>query len=87
MDRRQFIEYGLGALAVGVATLLFGCAPAETTQAQRLGNQDTLWNVAMGTEEGSESLELAYAKDTPAFFRDESFGKVDPNFKPQTGGG
>lgn len=87
MDRRQFIEYGVGALAIGVATLVLGCTPAETPQAQRLGNQDTLWNAVVGTEEGNETLELAYAKDTPAFFRDESLGKVDPNFKPQTGGG
>ncbi|MBW2560515.1 MAG: hypothetical protein JRE40_06625 [Deltaproteobacteria bacterium] len=87
MDRRQFIECGLGALAVGIAAIFAGCSPAEKPQAQRLGNEDVLWNAAVGTEETSEPLELAYAKDTPAFFRDASFGKADPNFKPQIGGG
>ena len=32
-------------------------------------------------------LELAYAKDTPAFYRDASLGREDPNFKPKIGGG
>ena len=87
MDRRQFIEYGMGAMVVGVAAFFIGCSPAEAPQSQRLGNGDVLWNAAVGTEETSEPLELAYSKDTPAFFRDESLGKVDPNFKPQIGGG
>lgn len=87
MDRRQFIECGLAALATGILSLTVGCNRTETPQVQRLGNQDALWGAASGPDEGDPPLELAYAKDTPAFFRDESFGKVDPNFKPQTGGG
>ncbi len=87
MDRRQFIEYGVGALAIGIAALFAGCTSAETPRVQRLGNEDVLWNAAAATEETSEPLELAYAKDTPSFFRDASFGKVDPNFTPKIGGG
>jgi len=87
MNRRQFIEYGMGAMTVGVATLFLGCTSGETPQVQRLGNVDALWKAVVGEEETNEPLELAYAKDTPAFFRDASLGTVDPNFKPQTGGG
>ncbi|MDO9514803.1 MAG: hypothetical protein Q7J01_01710, partial [Syntrophales bacterium] len=61
MDRRQFIEYGMGALAVGIAALFAGYSPAEAPKVQRLGNEDVLWNAAVGTEETSEPLELAYA--------------------------
>ena len=39
------------------------------------------------SEKMNEPLNLAYAKNTPAFYRDASFGKEDPNFKPKTGGG
>jgi len=87
MDRRQFIEYGLVALATGIMSLVAGCKRTETPQVQRLGNEDMLWDIASGAGEKDAPLELAYAKDTPAFFRDESLGKVDPNFKPQIGGG
>jgi hypothetical protein len=85
MERRQFIKFGFAALAFGAMSLLTGCTKTEAPQ--RLGNQDGLWNVAMSSEQTSAPLELAYAKNTPAFFRDESLGKVDPNFKPKIGGG
>ncbi|MDI6616559.1 MAG: hypothetical protein QME27_07575 [Syntrophaceae bacterium] len=87
MDRRQFIECGLAALATGIVSLAAGCKRAEAPQGQQLGNQDKLWDIASGTDKRDAPLELSYAKDTPAFFRDESLGKVDPNFKPATGGG
>jgi hypothetical protein len=87
MDRRQFIEYGLVALATGIMSLAVGCNRTETPQVQRLGNEDVLWNALVGTEEANAPLDLAYAKDTPAFFRDESFGKADPAFTPKIGGG
>ena len=85
MKRRQFIEFGFVALAVSAINFLTGCSKTEVPQ--RLGNQDGLWNATMASEKASVPLELAYAKDTPAFFRDESLGKVDPNFKPKIGGG
>jgi hypothetical protein len=34
-----------------------------------------------------EPLELAYARGTPAIYRDASMGKEDPSFKPKVGGG
>jgi len=34
-----------------------------------------------------EPLELSYAKDTPALYRDASMGKADPSFVPKVGGG
>jgi len=85
MKRRQFIEFCFVALAVSAMSLLTGCGKAEVPQ--RLGNEDGLWNATMASEQTSVPLELAYAKDTPAFFRDASLGKVDPNFKPKIGGG
>ncbi len=86
MKRRQFIKFGFTALIMGAISVLTGCGKA-TDVPQRLGNQDGLWNAATASEQASPPLELSYAKDTPAFFRDESLGKVDPNFKPQIGGG
>ncbi|MFZ4439805.1 MAG: hypothetical protein ACOYOS_15375 [Syntrophales bacterium] len=85
MDRRRFIEFGIAALSVSLFSILAGCSKTET--APKLGNQGKLWNLAVTTEKSNEPVEFAYPKNTPAFYRDASFGKADPNFKPQTGGG
>lgn len=85
MERRAFIEKLLSALALGSLFLAAGCQKEE--RILRPGNQDKLWQMATGRLNSDEPLELAYAKDTPAFFRDASMGKIDPSFKPQTGGG
>jgi len=85
MDRRRFIEFGVTALAAGVVTLLAGCSRMEDIP--KLGNQEKLWKMTAGTEKINEPIELSYVKNTPAFYRDASFGKEDPNFKPKTGGG
>jgi len=85
MDRRRFIEFGIAALAAGALSAITGCSKTETVS--RLANQEKLWNMAEAVEKVNEPVDLAYAKNTPAFYRDASFGKEDPNFKPKTGGG
>jgi hypothetical protein len=85
MDRRRFIEFGIAALAAGALSAIAGCSKTET--APKLANQEKLWNMAAAAEKVNEPVDLAYAKNTPAFYRDASFGKEDPNFKPKTGGG
>jgi hypothetical protein len=85
MDRRTFIESLFAALAVGGISILAGCSKKDNPP--RLGNQETLWKMASAPEKIEEPLNLAYAKDTPAVYRDASMGKEDPNFKPKIGGG
>lgn len=85
MDRRRFIEFSILAFAAGAVAMVAGCSRTETPPLH--GNQEALWKMAAASEKGDEPLDLAYAKDTPAFYRDASFGKADPNFKPKTGGG
>lgn len=85
MDRRRFIELGIAAMATGAAAVLAGCSKTESVPL--MGNQDKLWTMTATSEKVNEPVDLAYAKNTPAFFRDASFGKEDPNFKPKTGGG
>ena len=85
MDRRRFIEFGFAALAAGALSASAGCSKTET--APKLANQEKLWSMAEAVEKVNEPVDLAYAKNTPAFYRDASFGKEDPNFKPKTGGG
>ena len=85
MDRRTFIESILAALAVGGISIFSGCGKKENPA--RLGNQEKLWKMASAPEKMEEPLDLAYAKDTPAMFRDASMGKEDPSFKPKIGGG
>jgi len=43
--------------------------------------------MAEGSENLNEPIESPYAKNTAAVYRDASYGKEDPNFKPQVGGG
>jgi hypothetical protein len=85
MDRRRFIEFTIAALAAGSLSLIAGCSKTET--APPLANQEKLWKMTAAAEKMNEPVDLAYVKNTPAFYRDASFGKEDPNFKPKTGGG
>ena len=85
MDRRRFIEFGIAALAAGALSAVVGCSRTETVPA--LTNQEKLWKMTAAAEKVNEPVDLAYVKNTPAFYRDASFGKEDPNFKPKTGGG
>ena len=85
MDRRRFIEFGIVALAAGALSAIAGCSKTET--APQLANQEKLWKMTSAAEKVNEPVDLAYVKNTPAFYRDASFGKEDPNFKPKTGGG
>ena len=86
MNRRAFIERILApALALGGVLFLAGCG--KTREVPRSGNQEKLWKLATTPQKAEEPLELSYVKDTPAFYRDASLGKVDPSFTPKTGGG
>jgi hypothetical protein len=86
MNRRAFIERILApALALGGVFFLSGCG--KNPEVPRSGNQEKLWKLATTPEKVEEPLELSYTKDTPAFYRDASLGKVDPSFTPKTGGG
>jgi len=85
MDRRRFIEFGIAALAAGTLSAIAGCSKTETVP--KLANQEKLWKMTAAAEKVNEPVDLAYVKNTPAFYRDASFGKEDPNFKPKTGGG
>lgn len=70
---------------VGGLVVLWGCSKKESPAT--FGNQDHLWKMVSGEEKVEEPIELAYAKETPAFYRDASMGKVDPSFVPKVGGG
>jgi len=85
MDRRRFIEFSIAVLSAGLLSILAGCSKTETLP--KLGNQEKLWKMTAAAEKVNEPVDLAYVKNTPAFYRDASFGKEDPNFKPKTGGG
>jgi hypothetical protein len=86
MDRRAFIEKIFAALTLGGIFMISGCQ-REQTNPGRLGNEETLWKMAAQQAPSEVPLEPGYAKDTPAFYRDASLGKEDPNFKPKIGGG
>jgi hypothetical protein len=90
MDRRRFFERFFPFLAlVGGAVLLGtgGCEKYQHKQFKKFGNQEKLWQLAAGEGKLEEPVELAYAKETPALFRDASMGKADPNFVPKVTGG
>lgn len=79
----------LSLIAFG-SLLLFGTAGCDKYQHKRLkkfGNQDKLWQLANGHEKLEEPVDLSYAKETPALYRDASKGKEDPSFVPKVGGG
>ncbi len=86
IERRAFIEKLIAAISVGGVFLLAGCQKKED-RIPRSGSEDSLWKLAQGQAKVEEPLELAYAKGTPAFYRDASLGKIDPSFAPKTGGG
>lgn len=85
MERRGFFRFGIVALAAGIVSMFMGCSKTES--APKLHNQEKLWTITAAAETVNEPIELAYAKGTPASYRDASLGKEDPNFKPKTGGG
>jgi hypothetical protein len=86
MERRAFIEKLIAGIAFGGVFLLNGCQKKED-RLPRSGSEDPLWKLAQGQAKAEEPLELPYAKETPAFYRDASLGKIDPSFVPKTGGG
>ena len=85
MDRRKLFQFAVAALATGALSVLGGCGKKEN--APRLGNQDKLWKMTAASEKLNEPIDLAYAKNTPALYKDASFEKEDASFKPKTGGG
>jgi len=86
MERRTFIEKLIAGIAFGGVFLLAGCQKKED-RIPRSGSEDQLWKLSQSQAKVEEPLDLPYAKDTPAFYRDASLGKVDPSFAPKTGGG
>ena len=89
MERRNFIERFFPFLALGGILLLGagGCEKYQHKQFKKFGNQEKLWQLAAGQEKLEEPVDLAYAKETPALYRDASMGKADPNFVPKVTGG
>ena len=85
MERRGFVKLSIAGLLACAVPVLAGCGKTESTS--QLSNQEKNWSVAVSSAELKEPVDLKYAKNTPAFFKDASFGKADPNFKPKTGGG
>jgi hypothetical protein len=89
MDRRRFMGRFFPFLALGGILLLGagGCEKYPHKQFKKFGNQEKLWQLAAGQEKSEEPVDLAYAKETPALYRDASMGKADPNFVPKITGG
>jgi len=85
MERRAFIEKVFSALVIGGLLLFAGCAKKEKPAG--FGNQEKLWQLTTAEGKMEEPVDLAYAKDTPALYRDASMGKADPSFVPKIGGG
>ncbi len=85
MERRAFIGKVLSALALGGLFVLEGCGKQERPSSH--GNQEKLWKLVTGQEKMEQPVDLSYAKETPALYRDASMGKADPNFVPKVGGG
>ena len=88
MDRRSFFGIGLVAAAAGLVSAFGGCSKAGRGSAPGgQGNGERLWKMVEGSEKPNEQIELSYAKNTAVVYRDASYGKEDPNFKPKVGGG
>jgi hypothetical protein len=85
MERRTLIEKFLSVLALGSLLFFVGCGKKE--EPKGFGNQEKLWQLAIGQAKLEEPIELAYSKETPALYRDASMGKADPNFVPKLTGG
>lgn len=85
MDRRAFIERFFSVLTLGSIFLLGSCEKQEKSSG--FGNEERLWQLANSQEKAEEPVELAYARKTPALYRDASMGKADPSFVPKVSGG
>jgi hypothetical protein len=85
MERRTFIQRLFEVLALGGLFLAVGCKAKEKPVG--FGNQEKLWQLASGQQKAEEPIELTYARETPALYRDASMGKADPNFVPKLSGG
>jgi len=85
MERRTVIQGILSLMALGGMLLSAGCSKTETSPG--FGNQDKLWQLTSGQAKAEEPIDPAYAKETPAFYRDASMGKADPSFTPKVTGG
>ena len=72
-------------MALGGMLLSAGCSKTETSPG--FGNQDKLWQLTSGQAKAEEPIDPAYAKETPALYRDASMGKADPSFTPKVTGG
>ena len=72
-------------MVFGGLALLVGCSKGEKNT--RFGNQEKLWQMTTGQVKSEEPVDLAYAKETPALYRDASMGKADPSFIPRVTGG
>ena len=73
------------AVLLGSMLLVLGCGKDEKPSG--FGNQERLWQLATTKGDLEEPLDLPYAKETPALFRDASMGKADPSFVPRVSGG
>jgi hypothetical protein len=88
MDRRSFFGIGLVAIATGVVSTVGRCSRTErgSTPAGQ-GNEEGLWKMVESSGKLNEPVESPHAKNAVAAYRDASYGKEDPNFKPKVGGG
>ncbi len=90
MDRRAFIEGFLLKMTTLGGILLIGAFGGSCGRREKpggFGNEEKLWQIANGEGQLEEPVELAYAKKTPALYRDASMGKADPSFVPKVSGG
>ena len=85
MERRKVIQGILSLMALGGMLLSVGCSKTEKSPV--FGNQDRLWQLTSGQAQVDEPIDPAYAKETPALYRDASMGKADPSFTPKVTGG
>ncbi len=85
MERRRFIERLVEGFLLTGLILIAGCRGKPNPKT--FGNQEKLWDLVSKEGEIEEPTELSYAKETPAFYRDASMGKADPNFVPRVTGG
>jgi hypothetical protein len=85
MNRRKMIKTSFFVFILGGLLFFNGCGKQEKPLV--FGNQEKLWNLITSEQSIEEPTELAYTKDTPAFYRDQSMGKADPSFVAKIGGG
>jgi hypothetical protein len=85
MERRRLVKGLFTILTIGGLLILGGCKEEEKLLG--FGNQGKLWQLTTAESKMEEPIDLTYAKDTPALYRDASMGKADPNFVPKLTGG